>query len=70
VATSEEAKQQQTWMWIGMAAGVALGGLVVAYLLHQRKPTHRLDRLLRRCEERIGNIESSLVELESTLSPS
>jgi len=56
-------------MWLALAAGAALAAFAVAYYL-QRDPTYRLDRLLRRCEARLHNLESSLAEIESTLAPS
>ncbi len=66
---SEQAEEHQTWMWLVLAAGAALAAFAVAYYL-QRNPSYRLDHLLRRCETRIHNLESSLAELESTLAPS
>lgn len=67
---SEEVEDRQTWMWVALTIGAAVGAFGLVYLLLRRNPTHRLDRLLRRCEDRIHNIEGSLAELESTLSPS
>jgi|GEM_PF-1943858 len=53
--------------WAGIAAGVAFGVAAVIYIVRQTDPPHRMDRILRRCESRIDNIESSLADLESTL---
>ena len=68
VSSPQEAEHQHTWTWIALAAAAAFGAFAVVYFL-QRNPTYRLDRLLRQCEERIGDIEGSLAQLESTLSP-
>jgi hypothetical protein len=68
--TPEEVQARQLWVWVGIAAGVALGAAGVVYLFRQGDAAHRMDRLLRRCEDRIQNIQSSLADLESTLSPS
>ncbi len=68
--TLEETQSRQLWVWIGIAAGVALGAAGVAYLFRQGDAGHRMDRLLRRCEDRIKHIQSSLSDLESTLTSS
>ncbi len=68
--TLEETQARQLWVWAGIAVGVALGAAGVVYLFRQGDAGHRMDRLLRRCEDRIKNIQSSLADLESTLTPS
>lgn len=65
--SSDDRQGRHFVVWLGLAAGAALGALAVAYLIHQRNPAHRMDRILRRCEDRIHNIQSSLAELESSL---
>ncbi len=54
-------------LWLALVLGVAGGVAGVIYLLRHNDASHRMDRLLRRCEGRIHNIESSLAELESSL---
>jgi hypothetical protein len=63
----ETCDSRQLWMWVGIAAGVALGVVGVAYLVNQTDAPRRMERLLRRCEDRINNIEGSLAGLESSL---
>ena len=65
----EEAESGRLWTWVAVAAGAALGVLVVIYLSQQRDPSYRMDRVLRRCEERIRDIESSLLDLQIASSP-
>ena len=60
----------QFWTWIGIAAGVALGTAGVFYLLQRTNAPRRMEKLLRRCEDRILNIESALTGLESSLGSS
>lgn len=69
MTASEETNDSQSWLWLAVAAGAVLGAVGIAYLFWERNPTYRLDRLLRRCEDRIHNIEDSLTELESSLVP-
>lgn len=69
MTVSEETDGRNSLLWVALAAGAALGAIGVAYLFWERNPSHRLDRLLRRCEDRIHNIEDSLADLESSLSP-
>ena len=63
----ETSEERQLWVWIGIAAGLTLGAAATVYLLRHNDAAHRMDRLLRRCEGRIHNIESSLSDLESSL---
>jgi len=49
-------------------AAVAAAGLV--YFLRCRDPGYRMDRLLRRCEARIDDVETSVAQLEQSLSDS
>ena len=64
----EDSPTSQGWIWLAVAVGAALGAVGVVYLFRHRDPAFRMDRLLRRCEDRIHNIESYLAQLESTLS--
>jgi hypothetical protein len=63
----ESAHKRQTVLWLALVLGVAGGVAGLIYLLRHTDAAHRMDRLLRRCEGRIHNIESTLAELESTL---
>jgi hypothetical protein len=63
----ETSDSREMWMWIGIAAGVAVGVAGVVYLMRHTDAPHRLEKLLQRCEDRIHNIESSLSGLESSL---
>lgn len=66
----ETSEERQLWVWIGIAAGLTLGAAATVYILRHNDAAHRMDRLLRRCEGRIHNIESSLTDLESSLNSS
>jgi hypothetical protein len=61
---------REVWMWIGIAVGVALGTAGVVYLMRRTDAPRHMEKLLRRCEDRIHNIESALTGLESSLSSS
>jgi hypothetical protein len=63
----ESSDSREMWMWIGIAAGIAVGVTGVIYLMRHTDAPHRLEKLLKRCEDRIHNIESSLSGLESSL---
>jgi len=63
----ESCDSREMWMWVGIAAGVAVGVAGVAYLMRHTDVPRRLEKLLRRCEDRIHSIESSLSGLESSL---
>ncbi len=67
-AHSEEEEAARTWVWIAAVAGAAVAAAGLAFLLRFRDPGYRMDRLLRRCEGRIGDVETSLAELEESLS--
>ncbi len=60
----------QLWTWVGIGAGVALGAAGVIYLLLRTNGPRRMEKLLRRCEDRILSIESSLSDLESSFGSS
>ncbi|MBN1459296.1 MAG: hypothetical protein JXA57_07155 [Armatimonadetes bacterium] len=66
----ERTDERHLWMWVGLAAGAAAGAVAVMLVLRQVDAPHRVERLLRRCEDRIHNIEGSLSDLESSLSTS
>jgi hypothetical protein len=57
------------WLWVAAAAGLALGVTGAVWLVRYRDPVRRMNRLLRRCQERINGIEASLSDLESALGP-
>lgn len=63
----EGAHKRQMALWLALVLGVAGGVAGAIYLVRRNDAAHRMNRLLRRCEGRIHNIESSLAELESTL---
>jgi hypothetical protein len=58
------------WLWIAALAGAAAAAVAIAYVVRGRDPGYRLDRLLRRCEARMGTVEESLEKLEQSLSNS
>ncbi len=60
-----ERKPQETavWVWTAVAAGAVLGAVGVIWLMQYRKPDRSMDRLLRRCQDRLEDIESSLTSL-------
>ena len=51
------------WVWGAVAAGVVLGAVGVAWLLQYRQPDRSMDRLLRRCYDRLEDIEASVTAL-------
>lgn len=69
VEADEQAHGHGPLFWMAVAAGAALGVFGALWVVHRRNPVERMNRLLRRCQDRIGNIESSLAELESSLQP-
>ena len=62
-----ESEAFEAWTLLAVVAGAALAALGAAYLLRRRNPIRSVDRLLRRCEERIQELESAVVGLESVL---
>ncbi len=64
----ESCDSKEAWMWVGIAAGVALGAAGVIYFMHRTGASRSMEKLLRRCEDRIHGIENSLIGLESSLS--
>jgi hypothetical protein len=46
--------------WLVVAATAALGTFALICILRYRDPKRRMDRILRRCQERIEDIETSL----------
>ena len=69
-ASDREDDEQAAWLWVAGAAGLALGVAGIFWLVRYRDPVHRMNRLLRRCQERINSIESSLSDLESSFQSS
>lgn len=63
------AKGGNSWLWVAVAAGAALSTAAVIWLLWYGDPAHRMDRILRRCQDRIGDIEEALSEMETSLRP-
>jgi len=57
-------------MWIAGVAGAAVAAVGLVYFLRYRDPGYRMDRLLRRCEARIDDVEAFLAQLEQSLSDS
>jgi hypothetical protein len=52
---------------MAVVGSVALGAFGLVYLLRRRNPIRSVDRLLHRCEQRIGSLESAVSGLESAL---
>lgn len=69
-APEPEDDERCAWVWVAGAVGFAVAAVGVVWLLRYRHPVRRLNRLLRRCQERIQGIESSLSHLESQLQSS
>jgi hypothetical protein len=59
--------EHHAWLWVATAAGLALGVAGVVWYLRYRDPGRSMERLLRRCQDRITGIESSLSDLESVV---
>ncbi len=63
----EKAESQKhdsaVWVWSAVAAGMVLGAVGVIWLMQYRHPDKSMDRLLRRCHDRLEDIESSLATL-------
>ncbi len=70
MATSgRETRVPENWALIAVIGSAALGAFGLVYLLRRRNPGRTVDRLLRRCEQRIEDLESAVIGLESALSP-
>jgi hypothetical protein len=54
---------------MAVVGGAALGALGLVYILRWRDPIRSADRLLRRCERRIEDLESTVIGIESALTP-
>jgi bacteriorhodopsin len=65
-----EEHEGSSWVWMAVGIGAALGAIAVISLLRYRNPVSRMDRILRRCENRIHDLEAYLSDLESSLSVS
>lgn len=65
-----EAEEGHTWIWLAAVGAAALAAVGLAYVLRARDPGYRMDRLLRRCEGRIDDVEVSLAQLEQSLADS
>jgi hypothetical protein len=68
--TESQAEEEtaQTWIWVAAVAGAAVAVVGLVYFLRYRDPGYHMDRLLRRCEERIDDVETFLAQLEQSLS--
>ncbi len=60
---AEEHEDSAAWVWGAVAAGVVLGAVGLVWLMQYRKPDRSMDRLLRRCYDRLEDIETSLATL-------
>ncbi len=52
------------YLWMAVAAGAAAATAALVWMMWQRSPTQRTERLLRRCQRRITDIEESLGRTE------
>jgi len=52
-----------------VAAGAAVSTAAAVWLVWYGDPAQRMERILRRCQDRIGDIEEALSELETSLRP-
>jgi len=66
-ANAEQTEEQDhaAWVWGAVAAGVVLGAVGVLWLMQYRKPDRSMNRLLRRCYDRLEDIEASIANLLS-----
>ena len=70
MATSDsDSRAFEAWVWLAAATGAALVTFGAAYLIRRRNPVRSVNRLLRRCEQRIHDLESAVIGIESTLLP-
>ncbi len=51
------------WLWMAVAAGAVAGAVAAIWLVRYRKPDRSMDRLLRRCSDRLDDIEASVTNL-------
>ncbi len=58
-----EEQDKSAWIWGAVAAGVVLGAIGIIWFMQYRKPDRSMDRLLRRCYDRLEDIEDSLSSL-------
>ncbi len=63
ISAGSETRDNAVWVWSAVAAGVVLGAVGIVWLMQYRKPDRSMDRLLRRCYDRLEDIESSLATL-------
>ena len=70
--TDSQAEEEEghTWIWLAAVGGAALAAVGIVYVLRARDPGYRMDRLLRRCEARIDDVEVSLAQLEQSIADS
>lgn len=62
----EEDRERAAWIWIAATVGGAVAAAGAVWLVRYRDPDRRMARLLRRCQERIDDIETSVGRLESS----
>jgi hypothetical protein len=65
MAKGDQGEPKQ-YLWMAVAAGAALGTAALVWLVWYGDPARRMERLLRRCQERITDIEESLGQLEAS----
>ena len=65
-----EEEEGHAWIWLAAVGGAALAAVGLVYVLRARDPGYRMDRLLRRCEARIDDVETSLAQIEQSLADS
>ena len=62
---TDHREEHASWMWMAIAAGALAGAVAAIWLLQYRKPDRSMDRLLRRCSDRLDTIEASVTDLVS-----
>jgi hypothetical protein len=55
-----ESCEHAAWVWTAIGIGAAAGAIAVVWLMQYRKPDRSLDRLLRRCSDRLDEIETTV----------
>ena len=68
IMAKDEGGEQQQYLWVAVAAGAAVATAALVWMVWYRDPARRMERLLRRCQERITGIEESLGQIEVSLS--